>query len=148
MIVCSYHVRYAFQSESLLYICLNVKELFARNRREFWKLSDCKGNRTHNLRSHRLTFKVKIMTSKIYFYYRNMKYTIRINSTFIVKNKVFCRQNWASHPLWGFSRHGSECTVVLRIISYLICFYNLSSKYFISTKKTFWRSLIFRVKVK
>ena len=27
---CSYHVTYAFQSESILYICLNVKELLAR----------------------------------------------------------------------------------------------------------------------
>ena len=27
--VCSYHVTYAFQSESTLYICLNVKEPFA-----------------------------------------------------------------------------------------------------------------------
>ena len=39
MIVCSYHVTYAFQSESALYSCLNVKELFARNRREIWSLS-------------------------------------------------------------------------------------------------------------
>ena len=29
MIVCSCHVTYAFQSESSLYICLNVKELLA-----------------------------------------------------------------------------------------------------------------------
>ena len=34
MTVCSYHVTYAFQSESTLYSCLNVKELLARNRRE------------------------------------------------------------------------------------------------------------------
>ena len=33
-IVCYYHVTYAFQSESTLYSCLNVKELLARNRRE------------------------------------------------------------------------------------------------------------------
>ena len=32
--VCSYHVTYAFQSESTLYSCLNVKELLARNRRK------------------------------------------------------------------------------------------------------------------
>ena len=32
--VCSYHVAYAFQSESTLYSCLNVKELLARSRRE------------------------------------------------------------------------------------------------------------------
>ena len=34
MTVCSYHVTYAFQSESTLYICLNVKELLARNRHD------------------------------------------------------------------------------------------------------------------
>ena len=32
--VCSYHVTYAFQSEFTLYICLNVNELLARNRRD------------------------------------------------------------------------------------------------------------------
>ena len=32
--VCSYHVTYAFQSESTLYSCLNVKELLARSRRK------------------------------------------------------------------------------------------------------------------
>ena len=31
---CSYHVTYAFQSESTLCSCLNVKELLARSRRE------------------------------------------------------------------------------------------------------------------
>ena len=33
MTLCSYHVTYAFQSESTLYNCLNVKELLARSRR-------------------------------------------------------------------------------------------------------------------
>ena len=31
-IVCSCHVTYAFESESTLYSCLNVKELLARSR--------------------------------------------------------------------------------------------------------------------
>ena len=48
MTVCFYHVAYAFQSESTLYSCLNVKELFARSRCEIWSLSDCNGTRTHN----------------------------------------------------------------------------------------------------
>ena len=30
--VFSYHVKYIFQSESALYICMNVKEPFAQNR--------------------------------------------------------------------------------------------------------------------
>ena len=46
--VSSCHVTYAFQSESTLYICLNVKELLSRNRREIWTLSDCNWTRTHN----------------------------------------------------------------------------------------------------
>ena len=46
--VCSCHVTYAFQNESTLYICLNVKELLVRNRRDIWSLSDCNGTRTHN----------------------------------------------------------------------------------------------------
>ena len=32
--VCSCHVTYAFESESTLYSCLNVKEFLARSRRE------------------------------------------------------------------------------------------------------------------
>ena len=45
--VCSDHVTYAFQSESTLYSCLNVKELVAQNRRKIWSLSDCNGTWTH-----------------------------------------------------------------------------------------------------
>ena len=46
--VCSCHVTYAFQSESTLYSCLNVKELLAQNRREILIFSDCNETRTHN----------------------------------------------------------------------------------------------------
>ena len=46
--VCSYHVTYTFQSESTLYSYLNVKELFARSRREIWSLSNCNWSRTHS----------------------------------------------------------------------------------------------------
>ena len=45
---CSCHVTYAFQSESTLYSYLNVKELFARSRREIWSLSDCSRTWTQN----------------------------------------------------------------------------------------------------
>ena len=41
--VCSCYVKYAFQSESILYSCLNVKELFARSRRKI-----CNWTRTQN----------------------------------------------------------------------------------------------------
>ena len=44
----SYHVIYAFQSESTLYTCLNVKELLARRRGKIWSLSDSNWTRTLN----------------------------------------------------------------------------------------------------
>ena len=46
--VCSYYVMYTFESESILYSCLNVKELLAQSRREIWSLSDCNGTWIHN----------------------------------------------------------------------------------------------------
>ena len=46
--VCSCHVTYAFQSESTLYSCLNVKELLARSRCIISSLSDCNLTRTQN----------------------------------------------------------------------------------------------------
>ena len=53
--VCSYHVTYAFQSESTLSSCLNVKELLAQSRREIRSLSDCNWTRTHNHLVHKRT---------------------------------------------------------------------------------------------
>ena len=48
MTACYYHVTYLFKSESTPYCCLNMKELFARNRRHISSLSDCNGIRTYN----------------------------------------------------------------------------------------------------
>ena len=48
LIVCSYHVTYVFQSGFTLYSCVDVKELFARNRCEIWSLSDCNWSRICN----------------------------------------------------------------------------------------------------
>ena len=50
------HVTYAFQSESILYSCLNVKELLAQSRRQIWSLSDCNWTRTHNHLVRKRTF--------------------------------------------------------------------------------------------
>ena len=46
--LCSYHVTYAFQSESTIYSFLNVEELLAQNGGDIWNLSDCNGTWTHN----------------------------------------------------------------------------------------------------
>ena len=46
--VCSCYVRYEFQSKSTLYLCLNVKERVALNKREIWSLSDWNWTRTRD----------------------------------------------------------------------------------------------------
>ena len=46
--VCCYCVMYAFQSESALCSCLNVKELLAQKRYDIWSLSDSNRIWTHN----------------------------------------------------------------------------------------------------
>ena len=53
--VCSYHVTYAFQSESTLYSCVNVTDILARSRREIWSLSDWNWTWTHNHIVHKRT---------------------------------------------------------------------------------------------
>ena len=62
--VCYYHVTHAFQSESTLYSCLNVKELLARSRRKIWSLSDCKWTRTHNQLVRRRTLNYSASLTK------------------------------------------------------------------------------------
>ena len=46
--VCYYHVTHEFQSEFILYSCLNVNELFLLSRRHILSLSDSNMIRTHN----------------------------------------------------------------------------------------------------
>ena len=55
MTVCYYHVKYAFQSESTLYSCLNVRELLAWSRGKICSLSECNWTRTHNQLFHKRT---------------------------------------------------------------------------------------------
>ena len=47
--VCSYHVKHEFRSEFTPCICMNIKELLTRNRRDIWSLSDCNGFQTAKL---------------------------------------------------------------------------------------------------
>ena len=63
MTVCFRHVTYAFQRESTLYSCLNVKELLARGRREIRSLSDCNQTRTqkHLVRKRTLNHLAKLV---------------------------------------------------------------------------------------
>ena len=53
--VCSGNVTYAFQRESALYSCVNVKELLARRRCQIWSLSDFNWTRTQNHLAYKRT---------------------------------------------------------------------------------------------
>ena len=64
MTVCSYHVTYAFQSESTLYSCLNVSEILLKSRHEIWSISDCNLNRTHYHLVHKRTLNHLVKLAK------------------------------------------------------------------------------------
>ena len=69
--ISSYHVTYAFQSESTLYSSLNIKEPLTRNRREIWTLCDWNGARTHNrlVRKRTLNHLAKLALQSLFFLY-------------------------------------------------------------------------------
>ena len=46
--ICSYHCTYVFQSKTLLYIFLNVKDPLTQTRCHIWSLSDGNETRTHS----------------------------------------------------------------------------------------------------
>ena len=80
MIVCSCHVPYAFQSESTLYGCLNVKELLAWNRHKVWTLSDCNWTRTQNHLARKRTLNhLANMVSAVFW---GLTCTVRLNVCF------------------------------------------------------------------
>ena len=46
---------YAFQSESILYSCVNVRKLLAQSRHKIWSLKDCNWTWTYNHSVHKQT---------------------------------------------------------------------------------------------
>ena len=78
MTVCSYHVKYKFQSDSTLYSCLNVKDLLARNRRDIWSLSDCSGTRTQNNLVRKGTLNHLTKLAKVFVYKLTAKLTNKL----------------------------------------------------------------------
>ena len=85
------HVTYAFQSESTLYSCLNVKELLARSRREIWRLSDCNWTRTQNHLVRKRTF---VRFNKYCQDACNIKDDALCNNRLHLKAVKFCCKKW------------------------------------------------------
>ena len=103
--VCSCHVTYAFQSESTLHSCLNVKEILARSRREIWSLNDCNWTRTqsHLVRKRTLFFILRFAR----FFFSHVTWSF-IWFTEILINLIKNHKNWkkfvilSSHELYIF----------------------------------------------
>ena len=87
MTVCSCHATYAYQTESTLYSCLNVKEPLARSKYKVWSLSDCNWNLTQNhlVRKRTLNHLDKLAKSNLL-------------------NQVFVGRTSRVKKTWAFSR--------------------------------------------
>ena len=113
-IVCSYHVTYAFQSESKLYSYLNVKELLAPSRSKIWSLSDCNWTRTHNHLVHKWTLnhlaklakwssRVLICTVHLTVCSYHVMYVFQSESTFYRCLNVKELFAWSRGEIWSLS---------------------------------------------
>ena len=93
--VCSYHVTCAFQIESTLFSCLNVRELLAWNSRDIWSLSDCNWTRTQNhlvrkrTLNHLANFVRKFLVAASVYFNREVSQ----GRTFFLR-KYYSREYW------------------------------------------------------
>ena len=115
--MCYYHVTYVFQGKSILYNCLNVKEILARNRRDIGSLSDSNGIRTrtgwvftYGLSSCIFKSLLLSLIWRIILHHKNKINSFRRNSFMVCRkvrqilqyhlsNKRFLHKNFAHHML-------------------------------------------------
>ena len=124
MTVCSCHATYAYQTESTLYSCLNVKEPLARSKYKVWSLSDCNWNLTQNhlVRKRTLNHLDKLAKSNLLnqvFVGRTSR--VKKNLGFLEKNTFWnsmkkekyvtlaCELNW----LWWYFGYTDNVTIKL-----------------------------------
>ena len=98
--VCSDHVTYTFQSESTLYICLNIKELLARNRGDIWSLSNCSGTWTHNHLARKRTLNHLAKTGRNFLNFFSYSAQIYSNETLMPR-----RLSVVKYLCWVLSKH-------------------------------------------
>ena len=115
--LCYHHVTYAFQSASTLYICLIIKELYAQNRHDIWRLSYCKRTRICNNivteKEHWTISPIRtidwaelwvlICTVHLTLSYHHVTYAFHSESTLYGFLNVKELLTWNSHHIWGLS---------------------------------------------
>ena len=94
---------YTFQSESTLYSCLNVKDIWVKDnwRHNIWSLTDRSRIQTYNhlnhlVRKRTLNHLAKLASLR---YFENIK-TVVSSRTRTVKNKVICSIHLVSLAKW------------------------------------------------
>ena len=116
--VCYYHVSYAFQTESTLYSCLNIKELFAPDRRTIWSVSDSSGTRTLELPqltaimwSYLMWYDSKrAIDGQLFCFKKNSK--TRLYGTFLL---LYIEKPWYTSFAWSFE----SCSLSVNAQSFL-----------------------------
>ena len=121
---------HAFQSESTLYNCLNVKELVDQIRRHIWCLSDNNRIRTHNHLVHKQTLnhlaKLTSLTKWLSVHLRTKWLWVRIRLGSLIFS-TFSAVYWFP---WNFRL--SETTDGLKLLknNFLSFLYNLLTQFF------------------
>ena len=113
---CSYHVTYAFQSESALYDCLDVKELLAQNRRDTWILNNGNGtsSKSHLARKQTLNHLAKLANNSavLWVLICTMHLTVCSYHAMYAFQREFTLYNclnvkellaWNRHDIWNLS---------------------------------------------
>ena len=121
--VCFYHATYAFQGDSTLYSCLNVKKLRAQSRRIIWSLTDCNWTRTQNHLGSKRTInhlaKLNIKNSAFSYWY------------ILLFTHLNLACYWINTKMWASSKHNSDLPVFPnRNIRYSSIVYILNVKFF------------------
>ena len=96
--VCYYYIACAIESQSTLYIFLNLKEHHAPNRCNIWSLSDSNGTQTHNHLARKRTLNYLTKLSKWW-----AVFWILICNEVGIHNRLACRRilnHLAKIPKW------------------------------------------------
>ena len=137
--LCYYHVTYAFQCESALYSCLNVKKLFARIKNNIWSLSGRNESRTHNNLVRKRTFNPFSQTGQILW--KKSYLFILQKGFFVTISSIFSLLLWEYSFIFSFIvdlftevtsiviLKNKRMFYVMFFICYLADLYNRSSKY-------------------
>ena len=126
--VFSYHVTHAFQSESTLYICLNVKQLFAWSKREIWSLNGCNRTRTHNHLVHERTLNHLGRWSSVHLWTKWLWVRVQLRSLWMIQVPCNGRDILCTNASKGNFPLKRTCNKHKHIVSFYFSYSSKSSQ--------------------